>query len=310
MIRWVGRQDWLPVGYFKRVWILLYPWLLYEGISTLVMGCYAFFLMVTNPLAFGSIENIISYTNQMLEKIYADYIPLSVVICLLTIPLLILFMRMDRKKEIRLNMKAEIWEKLPPVTYIWPLLTGVSVCVILNHVLMYSGLYDLLSDSFEDTAEILYSGSFWLEIIAVGILTPITEELIFRGLIYRRLRWSTEARFAIPASAFIFAVFHGNLLQGIYAFCIGLLLAFVYERYHHLAAPAAIHIGANIISVVLTDGGILDFLYEADHERDFILFTLAMMAVFVAAFYIILTRIKPVRNDEKQAPSPIQMKEN
>ena len=297
MIRWVGKQDWLQMGYFKRVWILLYPWLIYEAVSTVVMLGYGFIIMLTDPEMIASAGNIVSFSGKLMDKIYQNYIPVSLAACAVTIPLMILFMRMDRKTEFRMNMKAELWEKPGIVSFVWPFLCGVSACVVLNHVLMYSGLYELLQEGYEGTAEILFGGSFWLELLAVGILTPITEELIFRGLLYRRLRWSTDARFAIPASAFIFAVFHGNLLQGIYAFCIGVLLAFLYERYHNLAAPVLVHVGANLISVVLTDGKVLDFLYESDREFDFIIFTIGMMLVFVAAFYIILTRIRPERKD-------------
>lgn len=63
-----------------------------------------------------------------------------------------------------------------------------------------------------------------------GILAPITEELLFRGLIQRTLR-PYGKRFAILCSAFTFGIFHGNLLQAPYAFLVGLVLGYVASEY-------------------------------------------------------------------------------
>lgn len=66
--------------------------------------------------------------------------------------------------------------------------------------------------------------------VSVVVLAPIIEELLFRGLIYGRLRQAMGTGSAIFLSSLVFGVFHGNVIQGIYAFFIGLILATVYER--------------------------------------------------------------------------------
>ena len=63
-----------------------------------------------------------------------------------------------------------------------------------------------------------------------GILAPITEELLFRGLIQRTLM-PYGKRFAILCGAFTFGIFHGNLLQAPYAFLVGLVLGYVACEY-------------------------------------------------------------------------------
>ena len=60
----------------------------------------------------------------------------------------------------------------------------------------------------------------------VGILAPISEELIFRGWVLRALR-PYGKRFSIVASALLFGLFHGNLLQAPYAFLVGLVMGYV-----------------------------------------------------------------------------------
>ncbi len=63
-----------------------------------------------------------------------------------------------------------------------------------------------------------------------AILAPISEEILFRGYILRTLR-PYGKRFAILGSAFLFGLFHGNLLQTPYAFLMGLVLGYVAVEY-------------------------------------------------------------------------------
>lgn len=64
-----------------------------------------------------------------------------------------------------------------------------------------------------------------------GILAPITEEILFRGLIQRTLL-PFGKKFAIFVSAFTFGLFHGNLIQTPYAFVVGLVLGYVAAEYN------------------------------------------------------------------------------
>lgn len=63
-----------------------------------------------------------------------------------------------------------------------------------------------------------------------GILAPIAEEILFRGYVLRTLR-PFGKRFAILGSAFLFGIFHGNLLQAPFAFLVGLILGYVAAEY-------------------------------------------------------------------------------
>lgn len=63
-----------------------------------------------------------------------------------------------------------------------------------------------------------------------GILAPVTEEILFRGLIQKSLM-PYGRNFAIFVSAFTFGVFHGNLVQSPFAFLVGLVLGYVAAEY-------------------------------------------------------------------------------
>ena len=63
-----------------------------------------------------------------------------------------------------------------------------------------------------------------------SILGPISEELLFRGVLLRLLRpWGKQA--AVVISAIAFGLFHGNIIQIPFAFLVGLVLGYVTVEY-------------------------------------------------------------------------------
>ena len=63
------------------------------------------------------------------------------------------------------------------------------------------------------------------------ILAPVTEEILFRGVVLRKLI-PYGKRFAILCSAVTFGLFHGNLVQAPFAFLVGLVLGYVAAEYN------------------------------------------------------------------------------
>lgn len=90
---------------------------------------------------------------------------------------------------------------------------------------------------------------------------PISEELLFRGIVFKRLREFVSFRRAVVFSAFVFAMIHSSFLQMVYAFVLAWLLAYAYEKYGSFKAPVVLHISVNLVSIVCTELQILDLLY-------------------------------------------------
>ena len=63
-----------------------------------------------------------------------------------------------------------------------------------------------------------------------AVLAPIGEEILFRGLLLRSFL-PFGKKFAILASAILFGVFHGNVVQSPYAFLVGLVLGYTAVEY-------------------------------------------------------------------------------
>ena len=88
------------------------------------------------------------------------------------------------------------------------------------------------------------SGNFTMFLYS-GILAPIAEEILFRGLIQKTLM-PYGKKFAILCSAFAFGIFHGSLLQSPYAFLVGLVLGYVAAEYS-IAWAMALHMVNNLV---------------------------------------------------------------
>ncbi|HBZ63166.1 MAG TPA: hypothetical protein DEO89_00800 [Lachnospiraceae bacterium] len=134
-------------------------------------------------------------------------------------------------------------------------------------------------------------------IAIVGIFGPIAEELVFRGMVFRTLRKGFPFVVAALLSGVCFGIYHMNWVQGVYASCLGVVLAFVYERTQSILGAILFHMFFNCSSYLLEQlgnvlsDGMLGLLY------------LIAMAVSVVAFIPLLrkvARLFPSRKKELQ----------
>lgn len=126
------------------------------------------------------------------------------------------------------------------------------------------------------------------------VVAPVAEELLFRQVIYKRLRNFTPVRIAVIVSALLFGLYHGNLVQGIYAFIMGCLLALVYEWTGSLAAPVLFHVVANHLS---------DITYEFEVLSDVVY---SLPAAIVSAVVIPCMLAVLIKNKNKCSKNALQ----
>jgi hypothetical protein len=85
-------------------------------------------------------------------------------------------------------------------------------------------------------------------IIYALLIGPIVEEMTFRGATYSILRKNLNFWTANVIQAALFGLIHMNLIQGIYAFFLGLALGYIRERTGNLLATIILHIVFNSVS--------------------------------------------------------------
>lgn len=122
----------------------------------------------------------------------------------------------------------------------------------------------------------------------VTLLGPISEELLFRGVLLRLLKpWGKQT--AIVISALMFGAFHGNIIQIPFAFLVGLVLGYVTVEYSIWWA-IVLHIFNNLVMSDLL-GRIMGLLPEM--AGTVLLYGILIVAA-VAAIILLLVKRRQV----------------
>lgn len=116
------------------------------------------------------------------------------------------------------------------------------------------------STGYAQVEETFYMGRIVLEIVALCVVIPIIEELLYRGIVYGRIYDLFGKKPAIILSAIIFGLVHMNLVQFVYATVFGLLLAWFVEVTEDISGAVMAHMAANLTSVLRAETGILSFM--------------------------------------------------
>ena len=138
--------------------------------------------------------------------------------------------------------------------------------------------------------------------VAVGILAPLAEEVVFRGAILRTLLGIMSKKnhwVAIIISAALFGLAHFNAAQFINALLMGLLLGWMYYRTKSLVPGILLHWVNNTMAYVLTnimpqsDGKLID-LFHGDEKTVYyaVGFSLCIM---IPSFIQMIIRLKKAK---------------
>lgn len=205
---------------------------------------------------------------------------------LITIPIMLFMFFKDRARD-KMNGIIEA-KKAPLWTYVAVILMSVALCLGINNLFFISNLSSL-SSGYEQTMEALYSASLGIQVVSLGVLIPVCEELVFRGLMYKRMRESSGVVWAMFYTAIVFSFMHINVVQAIYAFVMAIVFAFIYEKYGSVKAPVIAHIAANTAAVFATHYNLFDWVMK-DPMRSGII---TVMCAFVAAcMYVFIQRME------------------
>ena len=129
----------------------------------------------------------------------------------------------------------------------------IAICVMYAGSLLGNGLMSVAQwfgevpmDSVSDT---ITSSSPLSNLIAVVLLAPVIEEVLFRKLLIDRTKQFGDV-VAIVMSAIVFGLYHGNFYQFFYATGVGTVLAYLYCRTGRLRYSIAIHMFINFMGSI------------------------------------------------------------
>ncbi len=137
----------------------------------------------------------------------------------------------------------------------------------------------------------------WATLFIVAVWAPLAEEIVFRAMIFRTLRKGFALWPAAVLSGIAFGVYHMNLIQGVYASLLGILLAYIYEKTNSLLGVYLFHLSFNLMNYGIS------FIWQQAGLSGIIqgLITLALMAAAVPGLVVciyLFTRIYRKREIE------------
>lgn len=89
--------------------------------------------------------------------------------------------------------------------------------------------------------------------LAIVVIAPLSEELVFRGLLLHALRPRLGTLVSLVTSSLLFALFHLHPAVLVYATVAGLVLGVVTLRTGSVAASIALHAGVNVVPLLLPE---------------------------------------------------------
>ena len=152
------------------------------------------------------------------------------------------------------DMKLLHLKEEPRKHYVLLAMATIGAVLGVNVFLELIGMTDK-SAAYQQVVADQYAAVLPVGLICYGVITPIAEELLFRGIIYNKLKKMMKVGAAVVVSAALFGLYHGNDVQGIYAFIIGALMAYMYEYFADFRMPVFMHIGANVLAYILSFTG-------------------------------------------------------
>lgn len=225
-----------------QIWRLIYPFLIHYGATLLAtIALYLVYLIQA-----GGLQETASAGQRLINStLYVTLIG-----DLTAAMILYLFYRKDqmhRKEGFSGTGKAFVWA--PPVIWFSVIILAIATGQFLNDLINGLHLNDLFT-GYSEVSEQAFSGQpVGLMILVVGIIGPICEELMFRGIVFHRLKDWVKPQAAIVISALLFGIYHGNVVQFFYATCMGVMLAVIYDKTGTLWISIVAHIAANLWSL-------------------------------------------------------------
>lgn len=257
-------------GSFYKVWEILKPFIIYY------VTYYVAFLLIAYlcNAAMGYLgTGVQEYLTRHAETVTELVNGLSMLISVLPLmPML--------RQELTINKEsANDRAGRKASNAILTAMLAASSSIGLNILLTLTGFVQT-SASYQNVAKQQYSVVYGVGAILFGLISPITEEIVFRGLVFNRMRRYYPTAAAMIVSGLLFGCYHGNLVQGLYGTCMGILLAYTYERMRSFFVPCLFHAVANFMVYTLARNAEL-------HTRVFnaagcaVLLTISVICIFV-----------------------------
>lgn len=175
---------------------------------------------------------------------------------------------------------------LIPISFLMTFCVSYTIGTLLELLPNYKDMMSQYADTFS-------SINTTLLLIGGGIIGPICEEIIFRGIILKGFLKTYDYKKAILFSAIIFGVIHMIPIQMVTAFFIGLVLGYIYYKTRSLWLVSIIHVINNLVAFSIGMEGLAEEESTREYFNNDLLFfgSLVLALVLIYVLYTLFERL-------------------
>lgn len=209
---------------------------IYYAVSAVIESVYIMHHSFDYGLSVSEIER------SVLDGAYA----LSVISAVISLWIYLIIGKINKKP-----IEKEVHnKKVVPMINIMAVCMAIGARMSVNSYYYFSQSIHLLKKSIDDAAaispELSTVGQMLTAVFAIAIIAPFFEEVLFRGLVYGKLRTVMRPWAAIFLQAVFFGVAHAVLFQSIFAVIMGILLGIIYYKIGSIVTSAICHSAFNL----------------------------------------------------------------
>lgn len=244
--------------------------------STMVVSIFISMIYVhinTYYYGYRTTEQIQNYFDSDLYKIginhflMDNYIYIGLIVFLLFIPYLL-------KKYYTENKKIN---KLKCDNTILIVILGIIFSGLVNIVFYELNTIHYFTNMFK-----LPELSLFSLLIVSGLLLPILEEYLLRGVIYKNLQKENTKMTSIIIVSILTSIISSSIPGMFYSFALSFLLIYVYEKYQTIKAPIILHITASIVQLL--------FIYVLGISNILNIILLVLFTFLLVLYYILIIK--------------------
>lgn len=137
-------------------------------------------------------------------------------------------------------------DKIHSATVSWIIIIVQGICAAVGLNMLFTITEFGMNSSFNQTSQAQFSLPIWIGVILYGVISPAVEELLFRLIIFGRMKRCFPYVVAVIVSSLFFGLYHRNLVQGVYGTVMGILMCLAVEYLHTVVAGFVFHAVANL----------------------------------------------------------------
>jgi len=186
------------------------------------------------------------------------------------------------------NPADRLGEKIGDLTaYLATIILVFAASIIFSQAVNFLRVF-VEAEFYQEIVQGMREENILMIVLTLVIMPALLEEIIFRGIIMRGLIYNHGFKFAMLFSSLLFAFVHFNLIQGLSAFFMGLVLGWLYWRYNSLLIPIMAHGFNNLLAIIFNRSFYIPG-YSFAEELVFqpFGFTLLGIVLFILGIYLV-----------------------